>query len=93
MKSVLEQISLPFILLLGYFGYCFSKDPSFADSIIMGVLATLYGFKLYMDHIKKSEPNLELEKKITQLEDKVSGIALGVQRVNVPKQQGGKFGW
>ena len=69
MKNIIERLSLPFFLIVGYLShilflfYTEQRIPNIADAIIIGFLSILYGFNMYMGHIKKPDYNQILEDK------------------------------
>ena len=68
MKKLLAGLSLPFFLIVSYLShilflfYTTQRVPNIADSVIIGFLSILYGFSLFMRHIKKPDQIEELRK-------------------------------
>lgn len=67
MKNILKQSNLPFLLLILYIGKTFIQSASVFDSISIVVLSILFGFKLYLDHIKKTDFSQVFLDKIEEL--------------------------
>jgi hypothetical protein len=72
MKKIIEGLSLPFFLIVGYLShilflfYTTQRIPNIPDAIIIGFLSILYGFSVYMKHIKKPDAHLLLEEKFEE---------------------------
>jgi len=73
MKKFIEGLSLPFFLIIGYLShilflfYTTQRIPNTPDAIIIGFLSVLYGFGIYMKHIKKPDAHKLLEEKYETL--------------------------
>lgn len=55
MKNILKQNNLPFLLLILSIGKTFVQPASVFDAIAIVAISVLFGFKLYLDHIKKPD--------------------------------------
>lgn len=79
-----------FYCLIAFLGLCLVKEPSFADSIIIAVLAGLFGFESYYRYkaevtVKKTftEAEIEAEKLSSEIDLEQKKLAL----LNVQNQQ------
>lgn len=89
-----SQILL-FFILSSYVGFCFYRVPTLADGIVVGVIASLFGWGQYMEYNKKEDPSEELLARIKDCEEKISSINLtdsstGIRNVKREKQN---FQW
>ncbi len=56
-----------YYLLILYIGKGFYQIPSLFDAVIIVSLSLLFGFKLYLDHIRKPDFSQELLEKLDEL--------------------------
>ncbi len=55
MKSYLKQTNIPFVLLFGQLIKSFILPVSIYDGLALVAFSVLFGFKLYLDHIRKPD--------------------------------------
>lgn len=72
MKNVLKQSNLPFLLLIGLILKSVLISSPIFDSVGIAVLSGLFGFKLWLDHIKKPDYNRDLEARMVMNNEKIS---------------------
>jgi hypothetical protein len=76
LSNSLSQKNFPLYLLLSYVTYCIINGSSYSDSIIIVILTTLFGFKLYLDSLIKPDINKEIIEEISIIKNQVSGLNL-----------------
>jgi hypothetical protein len=76
-----KQNNLPFLLLILYIGKVFSQAPSLFDAIAIVALSLLFGFKLYLDHIKKPDFSQEISEKMEVLRNETLDRTANLERV------------
>lgn len=103
MLKHLKQSNLPVLLVVSLFiKSIYAPSPVF-DGIGITALSILFGFKLWLDHIKKPDHNAILNKKvdenqvktekhIKELNDRISSIGANIA-LTQKKQQNNKFSW
>lgn len=77
MKSFISNLNIPLVLLLAYSSYFIyliqiGIGISFPIALIFISLVLLYGYKIFMDHIKKPEPHALLEKEWKIYQEKIT---------------------
>lgn len=104
MKSILKQSNLPFLLLVALLVKSIVLSSPIFDSVAISALSALFGFKLWLDHVKKPDHNQiilkEIEKvnknaeiKIKQLSDDVSSLKGFVTMPNAASKPKEQFRW
>lgn len=88
MKSILKDSNVIVLFLLAFIVKAFLIQPGIGDSIAISSLSLLFGFKLWLDHIKKPDYNKEflerLEKSEKDSEEHYKNLAeLYEQRIQV----------
>ena len=85
MKNLLKQNNLPFLLLIGLIVKSVLISSPVFDSVGIVALSGLFGFKLWLDHVKKPDYNADLAKTVqTQnqaLVDEINKINLKLSSV------------
>lgn len=71
MKNILKQNNLPFLLLIGLIVKSILISSPVFDSVGIVALSSLFGFKLWLDHVKKPDYNADLAEIVDQLADRV----------------------
>jgi hypothetical protein len=56
----LKQSNLPFLVLVVYLAKSFFIPPEFFDYLVVGSSSLLFGWKLWLDHIKKPDISQEI---------------------------------
>ena len=78
MKNILTQKNLPFLLLIGLIAKSILASAPIFDSIAILALSSLFGFKLWLDHIKKPDFSQILFDKIEEIKkltkDQISAV-------------------
>lgn len=82
MKHIIKQSNLPFLLLILYIGKPFLTSVTLFDSISIVALSILFGFKLYLDHIKKPDFSQELLDKLEELRNDTKSQIAELDAVN-----------
>lgn len=78
---------IPVLFLLAYmirlvaFGV-----PSMADSFVVLFLSALYGWRMYLDYIAKPDPNIEIQRKLTEAQLDIAALK---NSINVVKLSNG----
>lgn len=72
MKNVLKEVNLSFISLLSSIIYSGYVGPNAFNVAIISVLSVLYGWKIWLDHVKKPDYNYDLHEKFKSLEEELS---------------------
>lgn len=103
MKRILDQKNLPVLML---FSYLLKSGIYYQplDSVIVVALAGLFGFKLWLDHIKKPDYSQEVDKQIKDMQlhydeqinilnNKISGFNLMFQKNTGDSTNKETFGW
>jgi hypothetical protein len=96
-KNQLKQSNLPFLLLIAVIVKSLLLSSPIFDSVAIIALSGLFGFKLWLDHIKKPDFNKELHARIDknqdlfdarfiELENKVTSIHAGLNLSQKTKQ-------
>ena len=69
MKNALKQSNLPFLLLIGLLLKSVLISSPIFDGVAVLALSTLFGFKLWLDHIKKPDHNQLLRDHVDRMFD------------------------
>lgn len=100
MKKTLNRLSLPFFLIVGYLShilflfYSSQRIPNIADSVIIGFLSILYGFSLFMRHIKKPDEIEVLRKEFADYKMNLNNVLIKHENANIENMKiiNGKVG-
>lgn len=105
MKKLLKQSNLPFLLLISLLVKSIIVSSPVFDSVGIVAVSALFGFKLWLDHVKKPDYNHllnqkidkktdETQKKIEELSEKISSIGANVAFSQKDKKaQNNPFRW
>lgn len=58
--NILKQSNLPFLVLVVYLAKSFFIPPNYFDYLVVGLSSLLFGWKLWLDHIKKPDISQEI---------------------------------
>lgn len=82
MTNTFKQSNVPFLLLILYVSKALFLPASLFDGISILALSVLFGFKLYLDHIKKPDFSQEVLNKIEALRNETKSNIHDLDIVN-----------
>ena len=91
--KILEKV-LPYVLLISYSILCHFRVPEISDSIVLFALASLVGFRSYLNY--KQQPNYveifekklaEINKELELKEKRITDVQNSVGMQNMAKQR------
>lgn len=90
--ALAKKVNVPMVALIAFVGVCLFKDVSIGASILGVGLCALFGFSVYMEHIKKPDPSQELYEEINKLKGAINVIKMGYNiKSEVPENKTARY--
>jgi hypothetical protein len=82
---MLKQNNLPFLLLILSIGKTLVQPASIFDAVAIVAISVLFGFKLYLDHIKKPDFSQEVSDKFVKLQEEMVSKIEALDKLQVAR--------
>lgn len=74
----IKKINVPMSALVSFIAVSLFKEVTIGMSILGVGVCALFGFKMWMDHIKKPDPTQEIYDEINKLKGAINVMKMGI---------------